>query len=220
MKKFLILISISILTFSCKDVAAEPFGNTFYFKNPQPINDSELTSIPNKFLGLYMNSDSVYFNVNKNSILRETFTTNKIDNKILDSLRNDFEITNNKLILKSTKEVYVRRNLKDSIQLRHKNIDTFFIFSNTQKAKRINGYLILNEKDSTFWKIKIVSLQKNSLSVKYVYLDSDLKKIDSITKIKSKKIDSSLYIINPTRKEFRKILSLKNIGENQQFIKI
>ena len=45
MKKLALFLLISIVFISCKKVIAVPVGNNFYFKNPQPINDSEL----NKF---------------------------------------------------------------------------------------------------------------------------------------------------------------------------
>ena len=54
-----------LLFFSCKERAAHPIGNTYYYQEPQPINDSELNSIPNKYLGLYVNEDSIYLNVSK-----------------------------------------------------------------------------------------------------------------------------------------------------------
>ena len=43
--------------------------------------------------------------------------------------------------------------------------------------------------------------------------------MDSITKIKSKMIDSTAFIINPSRREFKKFLVCKKFGYEQQFIK-
>jgi hypothetical protein len=101
-----------------------------------------------------------------------------------------------------------------------KNIDTLFFFSETKKAKRINGDLILNEKDSIYWKVKMLSLNKNTLNIKVLYSDEDLKRMDSITKIHSKKIDSLSYIISPSRSEFKKFSKVKNFGFNSKFVKI
>ena len=74
MKKYLILL-ITILFFaSCKERASEhPIGNTYYYQEPQPINDSELNSIPNKFIGLYVNDDSTYLNISRKIITNESF---------------------------------------------------------------------------------------------------------------------------------------------------
>ena len=205
MKFYFCMLIIGFTVMSCKDIAVSE--NNYYFENPQPINDSELSKIPNKFEGIFMNSDSVFLNFKENMILREIFFRFKINKKELDSL-------------KKSQDIYNYRLLKDSIELSRKKIDTFFIFSNSQKAKRINGHLILNEKDSIFWKIKMLSLDKNVLTIRYIYSEKDLKKIDSISKIKSKKIDSSSYIITPSRREFKKILDLKNLEYKQEFKKI
>ena len=72
MKNILILLASSILFASCKEHAV-PVGNTFYFSEPQPMNDSELNSIPDKFIGLYVNEDSIYLNVSKRLITEESF---------------------------------------------------------------------------------------------------------------------------------------------------
>ena len=209
MKFYFYLPVLCLSIISCKDLAAEaPISeNNYYFENPQPINDSELSKIPNKFEGVFMNSDSVFLNFKENMILREILFRFKINKVDLDSL-------------KKAHEIYNYRMLKDSIEILVKEIDTIFIFSNSQKAKRINGHLILNEKDSIFWKVKMLSLDKNILTIRCISSDMDLKKIDSISKIKSKKIDSTSYIINPSRSEFKKILDLKNLEYKQEFKKL
>jgi hypothetical protein len=220
MNKFFYLIIVLIVISSCKDVSSEPFGNSYYFESPQPINDSELTKIPNKFLGLYMNSDSSYLNVKENIILTEKNHKFYLNKKHLNSLKDGFEIVNGKFISKISKEIYNYRELKDSIELTNKDVDTFFIFSNTQKAKRINGNLVINEKDSVFWSVKLINLDKKNIKITQIYSASDLKKMDSITKNKSTMIDSSSFIIKPSRKEFSKFINLKNFGDQQKFKKI
>lgn len=138
--------AISVLFTSCKDFALPAdFVNDFYFENPQPINDSEVIKVPAQFLGQYMNEDSVYLNFKENIILIEKmngFNISKID---FDSIKNDFEITNGQYVLKLTKDIYQARILRDSIQLTTKDIDTLFVFSAKQKAKRIHGHFVLSD---------------------------------------------------------------------------
>ena len=64
MKKCLLILGL-LAFLSCKKAEGVPSGLGFYFEIPQPINDSELSKIPNKFWGLFMNSDSTYVNVKK-----------------------------------------------------------------------------------------------------------------------------------------------------------
>jgi hypothetical protein len=221
MKKYYLIVALLIIVFSCKKAELpEPSGLNFYFENPQPIKDSELTKFPNKFQGLFMNSDSVFLNIKENVILKESFYKLKFHNKEMDSLKNEFVFLNGKYILKSSKEVFDYRQLKDSIELFAKEIDTFFIFSEMQKAKRFDGQLVLNYKDSIYWKVKSIRLEKNMLKIKYIYSEEDLKRIDSLTKVKSTMIDSFSFIIRPSRNEFKHILNLKKLGEELGFKKV
>lgn len=217
MKKYILVLAL-FLVFSCKK--AEPWGLNFYFENLQPINDAELSKIPNKFQGLFMRSDSVFLNIKENIILEENFYKFKFPLKDMDSLKNEFIFSNGKCISKDKKEVYDYRQLKDSIEFSNKQIDTFFIFSDSQKAKRFDGQLVLNYKDSIYWKVKPIRLEKNMLKVKYIYSEEDLKRIDSLTKVKSTMLDSSSFIIKPSRNEFKRILNLKKLGGEFEYRKV
>lgn len=221
MKKASIIFLIIFSILSCrKSEIPAPEGNTFFFENPQPINDSELKSFPNKFEGLYVNSDSLFLRIKSKLIVTEFEYKFRFLKTKLDSLKNEFVLKNGKYIQKNTNEEYDFKTIGDSIQFSTKNIDTLFIFSDTNKAKRIFGQLVLSEKDSIYWKVKTISLKNNIITLKQLYSDSDLKSIDSITKIDSKQLDSTHYVIKPSRREFKKFLQLKNFGYNLDFKRI
>lgn len=221
MKKYLILL-ITILFFaSCKERAAKhPIGNTYYYQEPQPINDSELNSIPNKFIGLYVNDDSTYLNISRKLITNESFFKFRIHKNSLDSLSKELIKVNGKYKFKNETTFLEDKIIGDSIEFSQKQIDTFFIFSDKQKVKRINGKLVLSEKDSIYWQTKLVYLGKNELVIKYLYSDDDLRKMDSITKIKSKQLDSTTYLISPSRSEFKRFFEIKNFGYESKYKKI
>lgn len=219
MKKLLFVLLL-VTIYSCKQAEDTPVGSNFYFENPQPIDDSELLKIPNKFIGNYINSDSTKLCFTESTITHENLYKFKIHKVKLDSLKSEFDIVNGRYIVKDTKEVFDTKVIGDSIEFSNKLIDTIFYFSNSQKAKRINGNLILNYKDSIYWKIKLISLNKDRLYIRQLYADSDLKSLDSITKIHSKKIDSISYFISPSRREFSKLLKLKNLGFKQEYSKV
>ena len=219
MKNLFILLASMLLLASCKKNAV-PVGNTYYFSNPQPINDSELNSIPNKFIGLYMNEDSIYLNVSKRMIAEESFFKFRIHKNSLDSLSNQLIKINGKYKFKNETTFLEDKIIGDSIEFSQKDIDTFFIFSDKQKAKRINGKLVLSEKDSIYWQTKLMYLNKNELTIKYLYSDDDLRKMDSITKIKSKQLDSTTYVISPSRSEFKRFFEVKNFGYESKYKKI
>ncbi len=206
--------------FSCKQAEAVPDGNNFYFESPQPINDSELSSFPNKFKGLYMSEDSLFLNITNNMIFSEREYKFRFHKTQLDSLKEYFDVVDEKYISKDTKEIFYSKKVGDSIEFVSKNIDTIFQLSASQKAKRINGFLVLNQKDSIYWKLKLISLNKNSLTIKQLYSDNDLKRMDSITEVHSKKLDSLSYIISPSRREFNRFFKLKKLGFDEEYKKI
>lgn len=220
MKKYVFLLCLVFL-FSCKKADAPATeGFCFYFKNPQPINDSELSKIPIKFRGIFLDQDSIYVIIKENIILREYYNRFRFHKNTLDSIKDGFDLVGSQYISKLNEEVYEYKHVGDSIEFSNKQIDTFFIFSNTQKAKRINGQLVLNTKDSIFWKIRTIRLDHDTLKIKYVYSKEDLKRMDSVTKEKSTMIDSSSFIIKPSRREFKNIFNLKHLGEDQKYKKI
>ncbi len=217
MKKYLLILSLLFL-FSCKKTVE--FESNFRFSSAQPINDSELSKIPNKFIGVFMNKDSTYLNINSNSILSENYSRFKVHKMTLDSLKTEFSIHNGKYILKENKQIYDSKIVGDSIELSSKNVDTLFVLSKSQKAKRINGHLIISQKESFYWTSKILNLDDNVLKIREIFSEKDRIRLDSLTTIKSKQVDSATFLVEPTRREFSKILNLKNFGYEQQFNKI
>lgn len=222
MKKLVLLFILSTMVFSCKqsDWNTVPIGNNFYFENPQPINDSELNSFPNKFQGKYVNSDSLYLNITDNIICSESENKFRFHKNELDSLKQYFDIENDNFISKDNRKIFKLKKTGDSIEFISKNRDTIFILSDFQKAKRVNGHLVLNQKDSIYWKVKWINLNKNILTIKQLFSDEDLKRMDSITYIHSKMIDSTNYIISPKRIEFINFFKLKKFGYDQEYRKI
>jgi len=222
LKKIIVILFSIALIISCKKSDAPPCADcvVLYFKNPQPDKCSELDHFPSKFKGLYINDDSTFIRIEEDRILKEYFYKTMIHRGVLDSLKKVSTIVNGKLILKDFKTEYDLKPKGDSILLTQNWIDTLFRFSLNQKAKRIDGQLILSRKDSTFWNVEFLLLEKNSIKFKNIYEKKDLKKLDSVSKIKGMMLDSISYLLKPTRSEFKKILKIKNFGYDQEFRKV
>lgn len=167
-----------------------------------------------------MNSDSLYFNVQDDVILKEFYDKFRFPKSEFDSIKLNFDKVGEKYISKFNKDVFDCKYLKDSIEFSNKRIDTFFIFSDRNKAKRFDGKLVLNYKDSIYWKVKIISVEKNRLKIKFIYTEQDLKRMDSLTKVKSTMLDSSSFVIKPSRNEFKRILNLKKLGGEYEYRKV
>lgn len=222
MKKVIFILAIVILIISCKksDAPACTDCVVLYFESPQPNKDSELYRFPTKFRGLYINDDSTFIRIEKDRILKEYFYKNIIHKRELDSLKEESTIVNGKLVLKDFRTEFDLKPKGDSIFLTMKMIDTLFRFSMNQKAKWIDGQLILSTKDSIYWNVEFLSIEKEFLNFKNLYEKKDLKKLDSVTKIKGKMLDSISYLIKPTRTEFKKILKIKKLGFNREYKKV
>ncbi|KUJ59983.1 hypothetical protein AR687_20395 [Flavobacteriaceae bacterium CRH] len=222
MKKIILILVLIISIFSCRkaDAPAKESGFDFCFENPQPVNDSELDHFPNKFKGLYMSKDSTFLRIEEDRIIKESFYKFKFHKNFLDSIKGSYEFTDGKIIDKETNKKIDFLIKGDSIEIINKYTDTLFRFSYYEKAKRINGQLVLSRKDSIFWNIQLLNFQNNTLKITDIYLPEDLKKLDSVTAIKAQIVDSMSYLIRPTRREFKNILKIKNLGTDQEYHKL
>lgn len=216
MKKYISILAVIIFC-SCKEIPAE---NSLYFTEAQPISDSQLKKIPSKFTGIYFMKDSVFLNINKSMIAYQYDYDVKIHENQMDSLKDEIIFKENKFFLKSTDEVLKSKKIGDSISLNLKYLDTIFAFSKKNIAKRINGKLILSTKDSVYWRIKILTLDENTIKIQELYADSDLKIFDSICNIKGEQIENSNVLVQPTRSEFAKILKVEGLGIERRFKKL
>lgn len=220
MRKTILILGILITILSCKKADAPADAFALYFEAPQPVNDSELDRFPTKFKGLYVDKDSTFLRIDENAIRFENYNKFKIHKKELDSLIGGYDIVDGRLIVKDTNQKYDMISKGDSIELVEKYVDTLFRFSYYNKAKRIDGKLVLSKRDSIFWRVKILTRENNVLRINNILLMEDLKKLDSITAIKSQKLDSTSFVVKPTRREFKSLLELKNFGYEQQFKKV
>lgn len=217
--KCFFIILILIFFISCKKVEAVPdFGIDFLFKESQPINDCELNHLPNKFIGNYINQDSTFLILGKKVIYYKWITKNNISFSEFNSLKDSLKIIGNKIFFDN--EFVEFRKLKDSVEIIDTNFDTLFSISDSNKAKRIKGSIILNTKDSVYWKIKVLTLNKSTLSLRTLVSEEDLTRLDSLSKIKVQKIDSTKNIIELSKTEFKKMLALKKLGYIQEFKKL
>ncbi|MFC4818420.1 hypothetical protein [Flavobacterium sp. GCM10023249] len=216
---FLVLLVLPFL--SCKNYLSEPTESfDLYFEKPQPVNDSELSKIPSRFFGSYCINENFFLEVTKDQIVTKHFDTYRFHKNLLDSLKVEFHVTKDKFISKNDAEFqFDYKFVGDSIELSDINVNTLFGFSDRQKMKRVGNCLILNEKDSVFWKAKIVRFDKKSVAIEYIGDWSDLDQFDSITKVKSKKIDSTKFILSPSRREFKKYLELSKESPFHKFNK-
>ncbi len=217
--KCFLVISLFTLFVSCKQVDAVPYyGIDFLFIAPQPSNDREVSHLPNRFIGNYINQDSTNLIIEDKTVYYKWKTKNNISFSAFDSIKDSLRVVENRIYFDN--EFVEFRKLKDSIEITDINYDTIFSISGFQKAKRIKNSIVFSTKDSIYWKIKIFTLDNNRLTLKTLVSDEDLIRMDSLSKIKAQKIDSTKIIVQLSKREFKKMLTLKRFGYDQDFKKI
>lgn len=153
-------------------------------------------------------------------IYNKWINRNYISLSEFDSVKDSVKIVGNKMYLLDSKKFFNFRKVKDSIEITDTYYDTIFSISDYNKVKRIKGAIVINTKDSIYWKIKILSLDRKNLKLMTLVSDADLARIDSLSKIKVQKIDSTRNVIQLSKAEFKKMLTLKNLGHTQDYKKL
>lgn len=214
MKKCFVFILSGLLFISCKENAIT--GETeFLFDDPQPINDSELSSIPVKFRGEYEKGNGKMLHITDSTIFQDQ--TVAYHKSGIDSIGT---LKNGKFTARDNHETLYAEQKGDSVYFKGIFRDTIFSFSPIQRAKRVNGQLVLSYKDSVSWHIKIVAFEKDSLKIKSLMTREDYIKIQPLIKNSTTNSDTTIVNMKPTRKEFTKILKLKDFSHEMKFKKM
>lgn len=196
----------------------EEYGVRFYFNEPQPVNDSDVKSFPAKYRGTYATTDEVReLHIDEKDIYYKYLLNGKITKSELETLTDSITYNNGKLIVISPDEsvVYDTEEKGDTIFFHKQIMDTVFSLSEKQKAKRFKGQLVLSEKDSVFWSARILSVHNDTLYWKYFKDKSDFMKLKALVNDIRTDEDTLRVYLNPSRKEFAKILSVGPSGYNK-----
>ncbi len=216
--KLFFTLFILFLLFSCKQVDAIATETDFSFIEQQPVNDRLINHFPRSIVGNYIDKDSTYLIVTNTNFIYKRVIKSNTSFEELEKIKDSSKVVGNRIYYKN--EFYEFRKLKDSIEISTIYYDTLFSISENQIAKKIKNSIVLNTKDSIFWKIKVLNFDKNTLKIKTLTSFKDLDRIDSLSNTKVQKIDSTRNIIQLSRKEFKSMLKLKNFGYDQDFKKI
>lgn len=210
----LLIWTISTLP-SCKD------HPEVRFLAPQPFKKQDLTSFPKRFQGTYREkSDSSILTIGPRAITTVwnlTVRTSGAELKEeLDTLFYREDRPKDTLASIDNLSVAVMMDAAgDSATVALHQTDTLFILNDESLLRMYKGYLFLNNRrqDGT-WRIRTLHLEKNELSledlVSHVQVDS-LRAITPIETIRDTTSNEVRYhVLNPQRKELKKILSRKD----------
>lgn len=219
MKIKVLFVGAFFVLVSCKESSMmEEYGVRFYFNEAQPVNDSDLKSFPVKYRGIYATTDEVReLHIDEKDIYYKYFLNGEITKSELETLTDSIIYKNGKLTVISPDEsiVYDTEEKGDTIFFHKQIMDTVFSLSKRQIAKRFKGQLVLSEKDSVYWSARILSIHNDTLFWKYFKDKSDFKKLKALVNDIRTDEDTLKVYLNPSRKEFVKILSLEPSGYNK-----
>ena len=217
-KKVIAFTVLAMLFTSCREDAFVGMPVDYYFHSPQPDNVSELKCFPSKFMGRYAFGDTLLFITDK-TIYSQTRAIIVEHRDILkDSVKEKISYKDGKLIADGV--VFDVLEKTDSLYLRTTLTDTLFVLSDSQKAKRFNGSLILSHKDSIFWKVNMLTFIKDSLKWRHLSSKEDYRELKTIVKNSKADADTTVVNLKPTKKEFRKILSMQKMGWEKGYKKV
>ncbi len=195
-----IVIICFLFCFSCKDKCVEfVFDQYLVFYKTQPENQDFLNKFPRKYRGTYSENDSLFYIINEKMITTELVSKIEIQKFEKDSIVKSIKLDNNNLKIIQNSNHYF---------LEEKSIDTLFEISPTQILKKLDKNLILNYQDSIYWKIQILTLDKDRLTINHIGGKLNRKRLDSISITKSIAIDSTYFLVNPSKTEIKKFMFL------------
>ena len=216
MKKYIAIASLISLV-ACKKY--ENVETEYYFTEAQPVNDSELKDLPSKYINKYVDATGDTLVIEPNTIYYRYYNISAVSKDSLLGKEGEFLSSSTKVESSPRLEVKKIKEDKDSVYVGCLSRDTLFRFSDVQKAKRMNGQLVLSTKDSVFWKIRLLTVKGDSLQIRYLSEKADYAKLQALVKDIKSNSDTTLVQLKPTRKEFKKLLKLK-LDRNRKFRRI
>ncbi|MXN90467.1 hypothetical protein GR160_04440 [Flavobacterium sp. Sd200] len=219
MKRIPVLLLLLILIFQSCIVEADEYDSpVFYFNTAQPAAHSELKEYPLKFRGRYI-SDELTLVINGQEIFYEIPLNRKEPKSILnDSIKEKFSYKNGKLYSKGVAFDVIEKN--DSLYLSAIIKDYLFKLDETHIAKAINNHLILSSRDSIFWKVKIFSLEGDSLKFRRYNSKKDFINIQTVVKNMDFNSDTTIVKLTPSYKEFKNLIELRSVGSGRSYQKL
>ena len=210
MKRLKFISTFIILTslFSC----AEPVT----FNEPQPTNIDNLSKIPKRLHGQYLNiTDNSTLLVGDKLIQRIYDYDYKVHINKLDSTE---KLSGDTIINIKTKEKTIIKREGDSLITHIHFIDTLFQMDYDNVVRKFKGYYFLNKRyDKTSWEVKKIQLTKGQLILSSISTKLDIENLQVITE--TPKDTVSPYKFSATKKQFKQFIKNDGFSDSEIFVK-
>lgn len=208
MKKHL-LIFVLLLFISCKK-------SIVGFSVAQPENTKDLSSFPEKLIGTYYDTENnLVLEIGKYLIIKKTILKDTMNVKELSR----FEILKNDSIVNTkTFDKFLIKRINDSFLTNYVYTDTVFNIGKDKVLRKMNGYYFLNSKDEdNIWSVKKIILKNGQLNINEISTNKEIELLEEITETKND--TSQLYVVKPTKKQFKQFVNENGFNKGEIYLK-
>ena len=186
------------------------------FSEPQPIEVDNLTKLPKRLQGQYLNlTDNSKLIVYDQQILRIYDFDVKGHRNQLDS---NTRISGDSLIDLETKEKSLVKFDGDSVIIHQHQIDTLFHFDNDNVIRKFKGYYFMSTRRyKEKWEVQKIQLSKGQLVISSISTKLDIDNLKSITETTQDTI--SPYKFQLTKKQFNEFIENDGFRDSKTFVK-
>ncbi|MGE0077947.1 MAG: hypothetical protein AB7S48_08825 [Bacteroidales bacterium] len=223
-KIFISLFGLFVLT-TC--------GPQVKFTQPQPKDGKNLSYIPVEYYGKYLDtSDSSFLEIDSVSVTTKWLSKEIIPRDSIAAIEKELELTikrDTQICLTEKRGNWLSNRVNvdvqfigDSVKIDAIAENRMFEISDSQLVRKYRGFCFLNtQTPEGVWLVKVLCLKDNKLDFDDILDSEQSKKLKGITRvagpIDSAKNEPSEYYLNPSRRELRRILRVRNSSMN--FIK-
>lgn len=221
MRKLLLFLFVIVLA-NCG-----PTENV-YFDQAQPVSINETKHFQRRIKGQYQNcfDSNDHLTITDNSIIHTTYWYSKFHiNELEKDSKNNTPINPKEELHKMAKKAKVKLAIEgDSISVWQENKDTIFYPSKSQVLKKFKRSYFLNTQTiSGFWKVHRLTLKKDTLFLGQISPSDSLMQYNysqkKVEKNDSGRVQSIEYILQPNKKQFKKLLKPNSFTSSQCYCK-
>ncbi len=211
-----LLIALMLLSMAC-----DP---TLVFTEPQPAGKKDLNRFPARFRGTYVESgDSSTFIVTADRILQKY--EESLSKSEEEMLRDDqTELTGDRIVIKDLNQSYRVTRRDDSVFGTLIFYDTIFYIRGKDRLRRLGDDYFLNLPEDSLWVVLKLNFSRSGKAcLSDIDLDRELETFRKHCRVEVQSDDQGKpvkYLISPSLKEFRTLLSLGSFTDTTTYFRI
>ena len=208
--KNLTILLFALLLISCKEPLVQ-------FSETQPENSKSLKFFPKKLIGNYYDSENeIDIEITNSMIIKKSTFKDTFNVKVLSEVE---VLKGDTLVNTKTFEKIFVKKINDTLFTNILYKDTIFSINRENVLKKMKGYYFLNIKYSeNNWIVKKLHLKNGLLNLNDISTKEEIQMLEEITE--TKKDSSTIFVIKPTKKQFREFVKKNGFSDGEVYIKL